>query len=181
LTDGPGDDLHPSFSPDGLRIAFSRMGVIPTVTSAVYVMSRDSLGGEWDAPKLITPDTNSRFTTRWSPDGSRIATYSQNRIWIVSLQGEERLLFHGAAVGLRGSSFPDWSVDGRLIYFWARDSTGTRSMYAIPIEGGTPREVVRLDDPTKEVTLYYSLGADKVYLSVNETDSDIYVMDLEMK
>jgi len=176
LTDAPDEDFHPSFSPDGLRIAFTRGQ--DAAPEGIYVMSRDSLGAEWTAPELLT---RSGFYARWSPDGSQIAHGSRGEIGIVSLQGEERLLFDRAAVGLQWSGWPDWSTDGRFIYFMARVSADRRGLYAIPVEGGIPREVVRFDDPTKHVWVIFSLGTDKVYFSVKEIESDIYVMDLEMK
>ncbi len=182
LTDGPGEDYNPSFSPDGLRIAFSRR--LGLTQGAVYVMSRDSLGGEWTAPELLTRNARAMYTTRWSPDGSRIVCENLSEIWIVSLQGEERLLFDGAAVGFQLFEFADWSAsaDGRFIYFATIDSTDRRGLYAIPVEGGIPREVVRFDDPTKNVSdLPYTLGDGKVYFTVKEIESDIYVMDLEMQ
>ncbi len=178
LTDGPGDNYHPSFSPDGLLIAFHREA---GGQYDVYVMSRDSLGGEWTAPELLTPDAADRLAPRWSPDGSQIVCYGDRTIWIVSLQGEERLLFDGAAVGFQRSSWPDWSADGRFIYFMATDSTATAGMYAIPVEGGALREVVRFDDPRTPVTFAFSVGDGTLYFSVAEYESDIYVMDLEMR
>jgi len=170
LTDGPGEDYHPSFSPDGLRIAFTR-------GRGLYLMSRDSLGGEWSVPELFTPD--GRYA-RWSPDGSHIVTYARNQIWILPLHGKGRLLVDGAAVGFQWSGVPDWSPDGRFVYFTASDSTDTWELYAIPVEGGPLREIVHFDDPTTTFLVNMSLGIDKVYFSVRETESDIYVMDLEM-
>jgi len=168
LTDSPGEDYHPAFSPDGLRIAFSRLNV---ARGGVYVMSRDSLGGEWTTPELLTADTVDLFYPRWSPDGSQIVGQSGEGIWVVSLEGEERLLVDGPG------GAPDWSLDGSLVYFEA----GGVTLYTIPAEGGARREVVQFDDPSKTVWPYFSLGSDKVYFSVKEIDSDIYVMDLEMK
>jgi serine/threonine-protein kinase len=184
LTDGPGEDYHPSFSPDGLRIAFYRESA---AHDGVYVMSRDSLGGEWTAPELLTRNATCQPYARWSPDGSRIACIPvlTQQVWTISLQGEERLLFDGGATGLSWTGIPDWSADGRLIYFNAMDSTGAAGQYAIPAAGGIPRQVIRFDDPTKNVSRLpywpYSLGDGKVYFSVKEIESDIYVMDLEMR
>ena len=41
--------------------------------------------------------------------------------------------------------------------------------------------VVRFDDPTKVPQFSMSMVGETVYLSLTETESDIYVMDLEMK
>jgi len=165
LTDG----RAPRFSPDGLRIAFNRGGV--------SLVIRDSLGGEWSAPELLTDANNAR----WSPDGTHIVCQKDSAIWIVSLQGEERLLFDGE-VGELSLIWPDWSADGRFIYFDATDSTGARALYAIPVAGGAPREVIRYDDPAKKVSPYpFTVGDGTAYFTVTEIESDIWVMDLEMK
>jgi len=179
LTDGPSWDTYPSFSPDGLRIAFTRE---VDGQFGVYVLSRDSVGAEWSAPRPLTPDADGRLGVSWSPDGSRIVSRALDpQWWIISLQGEQRLLLDGAAVGLRPSGGFSWSADGRLIYFVARDSTGSKNMYVIPAAGGTPQMFIRFDEPTKLSWSLYSMGAGKVYFTVGETESDIYVMDLEMQ
>ena len=155
-------------------------------------MSRDSLGGQWTAPELLTPDASARINSRWSPDGSKIAysnvsarwspdgseiAYSSgslDQVWIVPLQGEERLLFDGGAAGLFTLEWPVWSPDGRFIYFNLIDSTGTAGLYTIPVKGGALREVVNFVS-----RMPYTLGDGKAYFSVVEIESDIWVMDLE--
>jgi len=179
LTDHPGEDLYPTFSPDGLRIAFMRFGAMGL---AVYLISRDSLGGEWSAPELLPTRVTAPYYPRWSPDGGHISYRSskEKQIWIVSLQGEQRLLFDGTAAGIL-PRWPEWSADGRFIYFDATDTTGVRTLYTIPVEGGALREVIRYDDPTKNETQWqYTLGNGKAYFTVKEVESDIWVMDLEM-
>ncbi|UCF20288.1 MAG: PD40 domain-containing protein [Gemmatimonadota bacterium] len=179
LTDSPEQDRHPAFSPDGLRIAFTR---IHRTRSDLYVMSRDRVGGEWSAPELLTRGPGRGFYySRWSPDGNYIATYDNPglRLWIVSLQGEERLLVDGPAVGLTSIFWPEWSADGRQIYAWGSDSTYTRILYAIPVEGGELREVIRVDDGTKKVLWPISLRDGKAYITVTEVESDVWVLDLE--
>jgi len=179
LTDSPDQDFHPTFSPDGLRIAFSRDD---SIQRAVYGISRDSVGGEWSTPEPLTRNASNRFYPRWSPDGSQIVWERGSKIWVVSLQGEERLLFDGELAGFGWTAFPDWSADGRFVYFISRDSAGNRNLYKISAAGGTPQEVVRFDDPTKDLTwLPYTLARDKAYFSVKEIESDIWVMDLEMR
>jgi serine/threonine-protein kinase len=174
LSDDPGDETFPSFSPDGLRIAFNRG--MSAAQGGVYLISRDALGGVWSAPELLSANAGS---SRWSPDGNHIVCQKGDGIWIVSLQGEERLLVDGEAMEL-GTSWPDWSADGRLIYFRASDPTGVLALYAIPAAGGTPREAVRFDDPTYKVSPYpFTLGDGNAYFTVRETESDIWVMELE--
>jgi Tol biopolymer transport system component len=176
LTDDVGEDYHPSFSPDGLGIAFVRLADNET---AVYVMSRDTVGGEWSDPRRLAAATNTMAS--WSPEGDRLVYPVGIGLAVISLEGDEQILLDGAAAGLAAVDFPGWSRDGRIIYFRAADSTGALGLYAIPAAGGTPHVVVRFDDPTKSVWMIYSLGDDRVYFSLAEYESDIYVMDLEME
>jgi serine/threonine-protein kinase len=180
LTDEPGVQyLHPSFSPDGLWICFTRFKVGST-SPEIYVMSRNVVGGEWSEPQQLT--RNGGLATRWSPDGNQIVYRAGNGLWITPLQGVERLLLDGEAAGLNlQGGIPDWSRDSRFVYVWGADSSATASLYEIPAAGGSPREVVRFDDAMKDVWPIPSVGDHKVYLSVAEHESDIYVMDLEMR
>ncbi len=64
LTTDPGNDGHPSFSPDCARIAFSsaRSG-----NAEIYVMNADGSN-----PVRLTHETGETRHPSWSPDGSRI-------------------------------------------------------------------------------------------------------------
>ena len=58
---------------------------------------------------------------------------------------------------------------------------GCRNLYSMPAGGGRPRLLVRYDDPEKQVFIYgLTVGDGKLYFSIGEFESDIYVMDLEM-
>jgi Tol biopolymer transport system component len=189
LTDDPGEDFHPSFSPDGLRITFSRAGPDAQWESGgIYVMSRGAVGGEWSPPEQLSsnveavPLSGNAYTPRWSPDGNQIVYRHDagSAIGIVSLEGQVTILLEGRTEGFARVWQPEWSSDGRFVYFLGTDSSGTEGLYLIPVAGGTPRELVRFEDPTRDV-FNYALGDGKVYLSVAEYESDIWVMDLEMK
>jgi serine/threonine-protein kinase len=179
LSDSPEDDYNPSFSPDGLQIATYR--ITGGNRGGIYVMSRDSVGGEWTTPELITPGARDRGHPRWSPDGGQLVCVDRLAMQIVLLNDEERVVLDAAAVGLRRVAFPDWSPDGRLIYLMAMDSTGSEGLYVIPAAGGSPREVVRFDQPSMDVVLQFTVGHGRVYFTVKEIESDVYVMDLEMR
>ncbi len=72
LTRSPGEDIRPSWSPDGSRIVFEswRDGV-----RAVYVMNADGSGQH----RLSADAGASEYDPRWSPDGQTIMFRSLRR------------------------------------------------------------------------------------------------------
>jgi Tol biopolymer transport system component len=90
--------------------------------------------------------------------------------------------------------YPRYSPDGSTIYFFGMDNasgTGSgfnRGVFSMPAGGGQPRLVVSLDDPSLEVwaplqdgTRFaaLSVGEEHIYLSVADSESDIWVIDLD--
>jgi Tol biopolymer transport system component len=87
-TDEPGilsRGIHPRWSPDGSRIAFS-LGVDGALPD-IHVIRPDSGGLENltrqpDAPDM-TLDSGGDSAPRWSPDGNRIAFNSESHTYLV--------------------------------------------------------------------------------------------------
>ena len=115
LTNDPGTDEEPVWSPDGTRIAFisDRSGF-----AHLYIMNADGSG-----VVRRTFSGNHHQSPTWSPDGSKIAysTLSNGsaNLWVVGpVTGSPSLLF-----GTPGwDSQPTWSPDGTKIAFisdWA--------------------------------------------------------------
>ena len=86
-----------------------------------------------------------------SPDGRMIAyqitTYSmeQNRGWstiyLVSIDGKDE---HEFVTGMKSSSEPVWSPDGKRIAFIADDREGTPQVYVEDASGGTARRLTSI-------------------------------------
>ena len=74
------------------------------------------------------------FDLDWSPDGTRIAYVTNNRITVVSRDGSAA---HVVRTGLRGAlSSPSWSRDGERLAFANRPSAhGPSSVYAVRTDG----------------------------------------------
>ncbi len=142
-------------------------------------MNRDSVGGKWGGPQQLTQGGGRQ--PRWAPDGGRIVYVTGKAIGVVTLAGEETQLLDGEMAGFVNVTKPDWSRDGRFIYFSGITTSGSQGLYSIPAAGGQPRLLVRYDDPAKQVFAWgFSVGDGKVYLTVSEYESDIYVMDLAL-
>ena len=113
LTNNPGDDKYPSWSPDGKRITFTADRNDRDWNRQIYVMDDD--GG--NQLNLSNNDFDDRGPS-WSPDGKRIAFVSTrdraSEIYVMDADG-------GKPKNLTNNRTPDdnpsWSPDGRRIVF----------------------------------------------------------------
>jgi Tol biopolymer transport system component len=133
LTDFGG---NPAWSPDGKQIVFASETVdLPhsrTSTSELFVV--DVAGG---TPKKITD--SDAVHPKWSPSGQRIAFWAvvggQRDLASVKADGTDRVaITNDAALDWA----PEWSPDGRWIYF-ASDRGGAMAIWRIAVDEGTGR------------------------------------------
>ena len=174
LTHSADHVYNPTFSPDGLHIAYA------DGSSNVYLLSREKLDAPWQAPTQLPIDTG--YAPRWSPDGSHLVYDIRGNgdgIGVFPLGGAPRVVIAGGTAGLQTLRWPEWSGDGRAIYFRAFDPNGVEGVYEIATAGGLPRLLVRFDDPARPVFGGAVLaGNGMFYFPLGEVESDIYVMDL---
>ena len=132
LTRHAADDVEPSFSADGSRVAFqsSRLG------GGIYLIP--TLGGE---ERLLAARG---FSPRFSPDGNWIAygvaELAGGRLYVAPAAGGPATL---VAAGFYRARAPVWSPDGRHLLFWAqreRDAPPENNIdwYVAAIPGGLP-------------------------------------------
>jgi Tol biopolymer transport system component len=181
LTDLPGDEFHPHFSPYGRHVVFSYLSrsIEGPAGWTLYVVSRDGPGQSWGGPQPL-PGGRGASGGRWSPDGSRIVARQGDGLVTLTWEGEvRRVVTQGDDLTL--TIWPQWSRDGRRIYFTGADGEGRRGLYFIPAEGGNPRLAIRYPDPSKPVWSLATVGEGVVYLSVAENESDVYAMDLAIR
>jgi Tol biopolymer transport system component len=171
LTDTPGLDGFPSWSPDGKRIAFAsdRDGG----NWELYVMNADGSG-----QRRLTNTPQDEAVPAWSPDGEEIAFAtdidSNPTVWTMDSDGSAR---RRLANGL----FPSWSPEGgRIVY---NDYSGDVPYLAVMNADGSGQRslgaslVQRLSGIGGAEEPAWSPDGKKIAFVSVENDADIYVMD----
>jgi eukaryotic-like serine/threonine-protein kinase len=152
LTHGPGTrQTLPAWSPDGLQIAFESTGA--NARADIWVIP--AAGG---VPHRVTTDPGEENAPVWSRDGKRIyflsdrgsdALWGGHDTWQVPAEGGP-----STRVTQGGSSLVVFeSTDGKALIYQSRivyesadgksyPTLGDSPLLAVPIGGGTPRQVV---------------------------------------
>jgi Tol biopolymer transport system component/DNA-binding winged helix-turn-helix (wHTH) protein len=135
LLSGRGIIWKPSYSPDGKKIAFEskRMGY-------QNIWMCDSDGSNCSQ---ITDRPGASATARWSPDGCYLAFESVTQdYWQVGVlelpDGTPRML---TTFPDTNNGAPNWSRDGKWIYFYSGHDGGAYQLWKMPFTGGAPVRV----------------------------------------
>ena len=71
------------------------------------------------------------------------------------------------------------ALDGRTLYFKSHDERGRASLWSVPVRGGTPTLLVRLDDPARPSSRTdFAVGDDRLYFAVDDRRCNIWVTDV---
>ena len=164
LTRHPAEEFDPAWSPDGMKIAFSRF---TGRRYQIFVMDPDGS----DASQLTRGEGSASDAT-WSPDGTRIAftrCRSTCDVYVMNADGTgERRLTHGEQPG---EESPTWSPDGRRIAF-----VDINGLFAMDAEGGPWQRIT--DGPADDGNPAWSPVAPVIAFSGSRGlfDGDIYVV-----
>ncbi len=173
----------PIWFPDGLGLSFVSLPLPEGERDRM--VTRASLNGPWSeardtsalpAPKdvwgtlgggsFIAVDVN-------RGDVLREISLEGDTVWTRAIEATTRLQAWGHGMTIRSSA------DGRTLYCRGLHKDGTSGIWAIPDYGrGEPREIVRFDDPYYRV-IYISVGPDRLYLTLEHDESDIWVATLK--
>jgi len=175
--------VNPTWSPDGKQIAFS--GLVGGFNDLfLYDLEKSAL-------RRLTTDTYAEMDPAWSPDGTKIA-FSTDRfttnletikpghlrlaLWDVSTGAVREL---GGFANAKNIS-PQWTADGRSIYFLS-DRQGITNIYRIDLEGGKTAQLTNMLTGASGVTALspaMSAAGGRLVFSAYEEDAyNIYALD----
>jgi Tol biopolymer transport system component len=132
LTNGPGPELSPSWSPDGKRLVY-RYTPNPNQfeLSGIWKMNADGSG-----KTNLTRDRQGNWGATWSPDGKHIL-FNSGR----DGSSPQLYLMNPDGTGLRHlltgmwGEYPDWSPDGKKIAFMSNIGTDSFVLYVMNADG----------------------------------------------
>jgi len=132
------DNLSPTFSPDGQRIAFvsTRPGL-----PQIYVMAADGTDQQLFAP-FDYGVTGSSNAPEWSPDGQSVAFHRDvaGTLQVFVLDVRTRTVRQLTSVGRNED--PTWAPDSRHLAF-VSDRSGYRQLWIIDLDTGRIRPLLQ--------------------------------------
>ena len=189
ITKGNYDHVLPSWSPDGMKLAFSSKRENPDKHNNWDIYIKDI---QKDSTTKLTEhdgadsDPYSVSRPEWSPNGEKIAYvrsgdpsliwYSISQIAITDVKNRSTELITNHLD--RNTSFPMWSDDGSSLLFVIEDDR--KSQLAI----FKNNKISKLTDETKYVSNYskaYDIEGDVIalLLSSSESPEELYILDQE--
>jgi Tol biopolymer transport system component/serine/threonine protein kinase len=143
LTSNPGDDIYPTWSPDGRYIAFVRQA-----GSDGGIFMVPALGGPERRLQRWYPQIDWWLTSlSWSPDGKLIAFPAADSLqespglFLLSVDTLEKRRMTSTPEQYLGDGHPVFSPDGQTLAFIRQASEGSMDIYLVPISGGEPRRL----------------------------------------
>lgn len=172
LTNSPANDVEPSLSSDGKRVAFSSNRDDPR--GEIYVMNVDGTG-----VTRLTYSSAFDVTPIWSKDGKKIAFVSSRDAADPAADAEEILdvyVMNADGTGVTRLTHrqgvdkgPSWSADGKQIAFVSdRGKAGTTDVYTMNAADGSQVSRVTWVEEPEEMFVSWSPGGKQLAFSTTQ-------------
>ncbi|HMN30990.1 MAG TPA: DPP IV N-terminal domain-containing protein, partial [Caldilineaceae bacterium] len=169
LTNQPGFDMEPVWSPDGQQIAFTSTRAGDGYMRSLYIMAADASNQQLLVENAEQP--------AWSPGGDAIAFVRDGQIFLFKLAGGQTTQLTTAvspSAQATANSGPVWSPDGELIAF-VSNRDGNAEIYRMKADGSEQTNLT--NQPGYEATPVWSPdGAWIAFTSDGSAEPGIYVM-----
>jgi Tol biopolymer transport system component len=179
VTDTPDQEALPRWSPDGRMLVW---GVLDG--SGGIRLARRGPSGAFGQP---VERLGTGIAPSFSPDGRWIAfgtaPVGVRRVMVMPVDsGAPRSPVDSGGRPPPDVNFPRFSADGReVLYAGWDEATGEAGIYAVPWPaGGKPELVLRFDDPVRRpYRPYWTLSRDRLFVLLQESESDVWVVRTE--
>ena len=159
------DNSYPNWDSDGRRLAF-------TQTPTGVMTSSLRANGRWSEP------TRDSAVGKWTRDGRYLIQVQKGSLMAYSRDGHSRELASGKRLGgiLAAAAV---GPDPRIAYVRLIDTTGVHSFISVPLNGGSPTMLLRLDDSARRpARVIFSTDNRHLYFTVAEAESDLWEVTL---
>jgi TolB protein len=178
VTDTPDPEVLPRWSPDGRTLAWSFL----SITGGIRLARREP-GGAFGRPIQRLGWGNS---PNFSPDGRWLAfanaPVGTRRLFVMPVDsGAPRSPVDSGGAPPPDVTFPKFTLDGREILFMGADRARVPGIWSVPWPaGGKPQLVLRFDDPVRQpYRPYWTLSRDRLFVLLQESESDVWVVETE--
>jgi Tol biopolymer transport system component len=178
VTSSPEQEWTPDWSPDGRALAY--ISGVNFDHRSILIVHRNA-DGSWG--KAVQRFARGNLVT-WSPDGRSIAFTTRQLGGDIDVapadSGVARAVYDATKPGAPPAERPQWSADGRTIFFKSHDAHGRTSIWSVPSVGGAPRLRVSFPDPARQsYRPQWALGRDRLFFPIEDRQSDVWVMEVK--
>ena len=176
---GTGEQHTPVWSPDMRHVLFHRP---VSGEDEIFELTRSG-DSTWSIARQLTK--HGGFGGRWSPDGSHLGYVAPRQVRLMGPgddgEATSRVLYDATDTS-SGKPNPvaiRWAPDGRTIYMKTFDAEGRAALWALGLDGGTPRLLVRFDEPLRPTRRpEFAVDAKRLYFTLKQSEGDVWVMGI---
>ena len=168
--------IWPGWKPDGRTLLWQ----CSTPGKRMLCAASQDSTSHWHAAESPQEHPN------WSPDGRwttnfRRSFFGADTVWIYAAAdpAQGKVLYRRRSLVDPLVETLEWSPDSRSLYFKSHDAEGRAMFWSLPVEGGAPRLIARLDDLAHpSYRNDFAVGGNRLFFAVNDRQSDISVVEL---